>query len=313
MIYINLSDNIQDYLPEDFLKFPKFIKKIIYIIRKKNGCLYIKELEDKILINIPEINSKSLRRLERYIKVKCINTVCLSKELSEDKNVLEFLNGQDVNILEGKWLSNYLIINVINYVIQNKKERAENQEVSLLINKVDEIWLENIKDLARRVKLLNIVTHYEERFKKVEKELYEQEGILLNINNNLKKVLLKTDLIVNVDFSEEEFNEYNIPKKCCIISLNKNEKINYKGFEGIHILNYEISLPRKYLKYIISLKNFDNTILYESFIYKRTTYKNIKNEIENDEIKILCVNGKNGKIRKSEFINISKNKNGFKN
>lgn len=313
MNYINLSNNILENMPEDFRRFPKFIQKIIYKIRKKIGALYIKELDDKVLINIAELNSKALKRLEKYIKTRCIVTVCLCEELSENKDFLEFLYGQDINILDGKWLFNHLMIKIVNYIIQNKKESIETQEISILINKANEIWIENVKELARKVKLLNIITTREESFRKTEKELQEQEGILLNINNNLKKGLLKSDIIINIDFSEDKLNEYNIPKNCCVISLNEKEKIKSKSFEGIHVLDYEISLPRKYLKYMISLKNFNNTILYESFIYKRTTYKNIRNEIEDDEIKVLCVNGTKGKIRKSEFINISKNKNSIKN
>ena len=88
--------------------------------------------------------------------------------------------------------------------------------ISVLINKINEVWVENIKELAKNVKLLNIVTAHEEQFLKMEKELYEQEGIMLNINNNIKKCLLKSDIIVNVDFLEDEINLYNIPKKSCI-------------------------------------------------------------------------------------------------
>lgn len=309
MIYINLSKNIKDSIPEEFQNFPNFFKNILYKLRKKWGALYIKEIDDKIIINVSEINKRTFKNLEKFLKVKCVNSVCLSKELLENKEFVSFINGQDIKILDGNWLSEYLINKIVTYIVQIKKEKIDMQEVSILVKNVNGVWIENIKELSREVKLLNIVTINEDKLKKVEQDLYEKEGILLNINNNYKKTLLKSDFIINVDFSNDELNKYSFPKKCCLISLKNNIKISSKSFEGINVVGYEISLPRKYLRYVVNLKNFENNIIYESFIYKRTNYENIKKEIDMDEIKIICVNGKNGKIRKNELFNLSKNKN----
>lgn len=309
MIYINLSDRVENSIPENFCKFPKFIKNIIYKIRKKLGVLYIKIYQDKTLITISSINNNTLKKLEKYIKVKCVKRVCLSNLLLKDEDFICFLEGQDVKIVDGKWLFDYIVPTIISYVIDNKKETYQMQEISILTQDVNDILVDNIRMLANEVKILNIITTKEPKFKKIEKELYEENGIMLNINNNYKKSLLKSDIILNIDFSEDEFNKYDLPKKACIIQKDENVKIISKGFEGVCILGYEISLPRKYLKYLINFRDFNNVLLYESFIYKKTSSKNIRKEIAEDGLHILSLNGKNGKIRKSEIKNLSKNKN----
>lgn len=309
MIYINLSENLEGAMPDEIKKLPKVFKNIFYKIRKKLGVLYIRNYEDKVLITISSTNSNTLKRLEKYMKVKCVKRVCLSNTLLKNENFMNFINGQDVNILNGDWLFDFVITDLIDYIIENKNEKIETQEISILTTQVNEVLIDTIKKLAEKVKILNIITTREGKFKRVEQELYEQKGILLNINNNYKKSLLKSDIILNFDFNEEEFNKYNLPKKACIIHKPNNVKIISKGFEGINITDYGISLPRKYIKYLINFKDFDNILLYESFIYKKTNIQNIYKEIKDDELYISFLVGKNGKIRKSEFKNLSKNKN----
>lgn len=312
MLYINLSESIIDSMPEEIRRFPKFIRKFAYRIRKFLGVIYIQNIEGKVLITITSVNSRTLKKIEKYIKIKCIKSICLSKSLLENIEFLEFIKGQDVKIYDGRWLFNQMLFKVLEYICQNKKEKMEYQEISILAQNIDELLVENIRELAGKVRILNIVTTKEEKFKKIEKELYEQQGILININNNYKKSLLKSDVILNIDFDEKELNKYTIPRKSCFINFKRTSMLS-KSFEGILVNDFEISIPKKYLKYLISFKNFDNTLLYESFIYKRTICKNIKKEINEDEVSIISLNGKNGRIRKSEFFNLSKNKNNFRN
>ena len=37
------------------------------------------------------------------------------------------------------------------------------------------------------------------------------------MNNNYKKSLIKSDIILNYDFSEEELNKYNLPRIACLL------------------------------------------------------------------------------------------------
>ena len=143
-------------------------------------------------------------------------------------------------------------------------------------------------------------------FRNIEKELYSEYGIILNMNNNYKRSLTKSDIIINFDFTEEELIRYNLPKNACIINLERKIELDSKKFEGISTNFYEITMPSRYIKSLIILKGFNTENLYESFIYKNTSPENIKNEILKDKVNIISLIGKNGIIRKKEFQNISK-------
>jgi len=196
--------------------------------------------------------------------------------------------------------------NEVRYIVENKKEKIEYQEVSILSNEISDIIVFMIRNLADKVKIINVLTNDSYKFRKIEKELYEKNGIIINMNNNYKKSLIKSDIILNYDFSEEELNKYNLPRKACILNFKEHININTKSFEGINASFYEIEMPKKYLKYLLFFKRFDIATLYESFIYKNTNPVNIIKELKEDELKISFLLGKNGKIRKNEYLNLSK-------
>ena len=264
------------------------------------------KIEDKTLIRLPNLENKTLNKLSRYIKQNCICIVCVSDNLLDNVIFMEYLKNENVKLLNGKWIFKILATKVCEYIVESKKEIIEYQEISILSNKINDVVVFTIRNLAEKVKIINVLTNDSYRFKKLEKEMYDKYGIILNINNNYKKSLLKSDIILNFDFSESEFNKYTLPKKSSIINFNENINIQTKSFEGINASFVEISMPKNYLKYLLYFKHFNTTNLYESFIYKNTNPANIIKEIENDNMKITFLLGKNGKIRKNEYLKMSK-------
>ena len=300
MIYIEL----EDYLENDDERRGFFSKKI-QAIKNKFLKLKIEKFENIVLIKIPNTEKSVLDKLAKYIKIKCITRVCLSKKLMNNFEFINFIENQKVKIFDGRWLFKYLINDCIQYICSSKKENMQYQEISFLINKLDRVGFFNILEIAPKVKVLNIITSNVKQFKRIENILYEESGIVLNINNNYSKSLIKSDIIFNFDFSEEEFNKYELPRKACIINLNQEVNIKSKSFEGINSNFYEIQMPVKYLKNIC-LKDFFDEILYESYIYKNTNPENIKRELKQDNIRINFLIGKNERIRKNEYLKLSK-------
>lgn len=301
MIYIKLEDELKE-CNERF----KFFNRKFLNFKNKFSKLKEDKFDNIILITLPNIENYTLNKLSKYIKTKCINRVCLSEDLMNKDIFMEFIKNEKVKIFDGKWLFKHLLNECIEYICNNKKEKIMYQEISILSNNIDKFIIDNVMEIAPKVRVFNIVTQKESLFKKIEKQLYEEKGIILNIGNNYKKSLSKSDIIFNFDFSEEEINKYNFSPKSCIINLDGERKINIKSFLGINANFYEIQMPRKYLRNSLYLKNFNNSILYESYIYKNTNSQNIKKEIREDEISIQFLDGKNGRIRKNEYINLSK-------
>lgn len=304
MIYIDIEENKEMEIKKSF--FRKFIFKIRNNFKTKFGKLKEEKYEDKTLIKLPNLENKTLNKLSKYIKYNCICMVCISDSLLNNPVFMEYIKSEKVKIFDGKWLFKIFAIKSCEYIVSCKKEIMEYQEISILSNKISDIVVYTIRNLADKVKIINVLTTDSYKFKKLEKELYEKNGIIINMNNNYKKSLLKSDIILNFDFLEDELNKYNFPKKASIINFEGYININTKLFEGINANFFEISMPKKYLKYLLYFKRFNTSNLYESFIYKNTNPANIIKEIENDNVDITFLLGKNGKIRKNEYLKMSK-------
>lgn len=277
-------------------------KKILDRFKK----LKVEKNSEHYIIILKNLDKHSLSKLSKYFKINCTSIVCISENLRKNNKFINFLGRENIKYFDGNWLYNYLITDIIEYIILNKKDKLENQEVSILTNSINEIIVGVIKEIANNVRMVNIVTKKEKAFSKLEKELFSNKGIAININNNYNKTLKKSNIILNYDFSEEEINKYEISKNACIINVQNKTKICKKSFEGINIESYNITVPKRCNFLGVYQNEFDKAIIYESMIYKNTLFGNIKKEIIDDKIAITSLNGKNGIIRKNEFSKISK-------
>ena len=151
--------------------------------------------------------------------------------------------------------------------------------------------------IAQNVKRLSIVTNHIQRFKKIQEFLYDEYGIMMSISDNKKSSLLKSEIIVNLDFPEELVNQYNIYNKAIIINILEKILIYKKKFNGININYFKIVMPQEY-----ELSEFENEIVYESVISENKELVNIRYRILKDEIAIKKLIGNNGPIQESEII-----------
>lgn len=88
-----------------------------------------------------------------------------------------------------------------------------------------------------------------------------------------------------------------------MINIRKDVNISSKENFGRNIAFYRINIPEKYSEYEKELDNFDPSILYESLIFKHTNYKNIKNELNLDDIQIEYLIDSSKKIIKNKNVN----------
>ena len=301
MLYIKLQNDIG----EENKRF-RFLNNKIYKIKYKFLKLKEEKIENGEIVFLPNLEKYTYEKLSKYFKIKGITKVCISNELMNNKNFIDFLNNNNVEMLDGKWLFKHMTFECVKYICNSKKEKINYQEISILSNDINRILKQIIFDLARDVKVLNLITQNENKFTKIEKELYNKQGIILNMNNNYQKSLIRSDIILNFDFREDEINKYNIKSNACIINFNNEVNIKEKIFKGVNANFFQITIPMKYIKESVYLNEFDTSVFYESLIYKMTSPENIKKEIEKDNIKINFLVGKNGIIRKNEYLKLSK-------
>ena len=141
------------------------------------------------------------------------------------------------------------------------------------------------------MKSLNVISENYIKFNYLEKELYEKKGIAIQLTNNRKKSMLKSDIIINLDFNEEELKKCKIKKDSIIINVN-NKKIK----EVVSIIDYKITIKDKLDSEILK-NNISDHMLYEGMLYEKygnNLFIDIQNELEkNVSINYLILN--NGK------------------
>lgn len=273
---------------------PKLISKIFLIptLDQNKIILPINYEETK---NNKKIDNKKKEIKREIILVKrTINIlnkthckkVILSKQMQNRELFCNQLYTQGFKVIDGRWLFTILSEEVIQYAIKTNKMIEEKTKISILVNDLTDIVLENIKNIAKKYKRINIVTNHIEKLKRLEEELLEEYGVMITLNNNKKKSLTKADIILNFDFSSELINKYRIAEKAIVINLKGNIKIKQKRFEGKIFNDYEITHKEtEDFEYNKNEKYLTKDI-YEALIYKHQPIENIMKKIKKDKVKI---------------------------
>ena len=278
-------------------KKTQLLKYLIYFAKKIFCILTIKE-DKTCILPYKKLKSKIIINIITKIMVTTTKRVVLSNYLEKIEKLENSFTKNGIYIHKGNILTKHLLYNFIDYISKAIKQEAYMQEVFILINNTNRLDKNNIIYLAKQFKRLNVVTKNINSFKKLETYLEEELGIAITITNNKRKSLLKAKIIVNIDFDEEMLNSFNINNKAIIIQMN-HIQVRSKLFSGINILDYEIT----YKKDIFSERmynKFNKKILYESLIYSKN-YDSIVKKIQEDDVKIINLIGKNGVINEAEY------------
>lgn len=267
------------------------------------------KLKLKNILNKIELNGKFITlpinkkvSIKKAVKLACkleennVRNVVLSKYLNNIQELKNEIHSNNINILEGRFLFKLLIKEIIEYICKKTGKKQEDLEISFLTNDANNINKQIILEMSKKVKRLNIITNHINEFKDVEDYLYNEMGIMIKISNNPKTDLLKTNIVINMDFMEDVINKYNLPKQGVIINIDRNIKIKSKKFNGINVNNYNIQMPVKY-----KIDGFYNECVYESNIWG-LDYKNARKQILDDKIMVKYLIGEKGEIDKREFL-----------
>lgn len=272
---------------------PNFIFKLFNIIQLQ---------EDKIILPIGKkgmVSKKAQRLAQKTKKIldKSISRrIVISEKLEKQEEYVNLLHTYDFDIIEGKWLFENLSCQILDYILEKKEMKKEEMSISILVNDLTESMLFNIRKIVNEYKRVNIVTNHIEKFRKIEKQILEKEGIMITVGNNKKKGLSKAKIILNVDFPSELINQYNIYENAIIINIKGNVKIMKKRFNGITINDYEIAFDRtEEFDYDKNTK-YKACKIYEAQINKKQPFQEIMKQIEKDKVKITELIGMNTKI-----------------
>ena len=270
---------------------PNWLERKLNLIKVQENTIILPIDENIKEKQIEKLSAKTKKIIQKYSTSK---KVVLSKEMYKQTQYINYVNTYGLEIQDGKWLFEALIPEITEYIINKKK--IEKTNISIMINDLTDIEFENIKILARKYKTINIVTNHIEKFKNLEKQLQENEGIIITITNNKKKSLMKSQIILNIDFPKELINKYNIQDDAIIVNVKGNAKINKKRFNGLTINDYEIDFREDKKNNKALNNNFYLRDLYESELYKKQRICEIKEKIRVDKVIVKNLNLNNGEL-----------------
>lgn len=240
-------------------------------------------INDKILINckITKYSQKirAFKKIQEILAQNNVKNIILSKKLKNDKDLVNLFYSNNFNIIDGKNLHKKLIIQIIENICKANEIKSQDKQISIAINVVNSFGINCTKILARKFKTLNVVTNNINYFKPLKEKLWDEDGIIITLTNNKKKALSKSNIILNVDFSEEVINRYIIFDEAILINLEEEIKIRKKRFCGKIINDYKIK-PKENSELEAFLKKEE----YENFDIKDLTEVYVTNnpkELEN--------------------------------
>ena len=255
--------------------------------------------EDKIILPITEEKITSQKAIKLAKKTKKIldqtmsKKIVLSQNIQKQEEYVNLLHTYCFEIIEGKWLFELLSCKILDYVIEKKEMKKQETGISILVNDLTENMLSNIRTMAKEYKRVNIVTNHIGKFRKIEKQILEQDGIMITVGNNKRKGISQSKLILNVDFPTELINQYHIFEKAIMINIRGNVKITKKRFDGISINDYDITFEqREEFDYDKNMK-YKQCEIYEAQMNKRQPFQEIMKQVEQDKVKITKLVGMN--------------------
>lgn len=283
----------------------KVIRKLIEILinsKYQYNCLkcyfYIVSFGDNIVceVSIKKYNkkniSKLINKLNKIINKNKIKEVILSNELRKIEELNRNFNN-NVNVT-GRFLKTIMIDDIIKYITSINDENIENQDIHILACNYSKMNIEIIEFLASKIKCANIVTNRIRRYLKYEKELYEKKGIMITVSNNKRKSLIKSKIIINLDFANDLIKQYKINRNAIIINLAKENIEVSRTFNGL-VINGLI-IKKEFMKNNRNLKLykcFDETVVYESNIELKKSFQENKEIIQKDNVSIKALIGTN--------------------
>lgn len=296
IVYI---DYLENYAEVAKRKLPQWLSWCIYKFGNYFG--WIKKNDNFFTLITKKndiINERMLNNLYEKLFELDVKTVVCADLLLKNESFVKWLKEKEIEILDGRWLFKFLPYDIFNKIAYIKNVKKSDLEVSMLINTPTELSNQNVIEFAKECKILNIITNDVSSFKILEKNMFESYGIIINVSTNKEKSCARSDLIFNFDFNEKEMKKCKINNKAILTQLNEEKFIRNNG---ITIRFVKLKIPYKYEKIAKTYNHFNEEILYESFLYYKTSYENVRKILKRDGVYIRYFIGNNGKIRFDEF------------
>lgn len=279
---------------------PNFIREFFSMVKIEENQIILPinpQKKQKELTNKEKKQRKKLaEKTKKILELTNSKKIIMSKEIEKEEIYKNILSSYSVDIMNGIWLFQILIPEILEYLVKEINKKKEEIEITITVNEPTDVIVENVKLLTKEYKIINIVTNHIEKFKRLEDQLYETEGIMITVTNNRKKSLTKSEIILNIDFPNELLNQYKIKEDAIIISIEEEIKIQKKRYEGMIINDYEIKSKKNDVWEVLEQNKYKNKYCYEAQFYKKQPFLKAREKVKQDGIMIQNLYTKNGNL-----------------
>ncbi len=291
ILYIDYLESYEEIIRRR--KIPKIIKKIIYKIFNFLGFIKIEKNYLILSSTYEDVNNKTITNILKAAQKLNFKNVALAEGLQSNLALNKELLNSNFDILDGTKIYKFLTYEIINKIAYIQNIKIQSMEITFLTNNNSDINMESIKMLAQKCKVVNVLTERIDLFTDLEKQLYDDQGIIINVSRNKRKTCMYSDIILNLDFENKTLEQCRIREKTIIVQFTKAK---FENKTGVTITSYKLNIPDKYSASKKMLKHFSNEILYEGLFYHKLSYKNVRKLLKKDNISIKYFIGNNGKI-----------------
>lgn len=311
------------YFYLEFVVWIKYIGNMITIKKIYHAYLFIFPFELKEGKHTEYKLKHCSKKMQKLIKKYQIDTIVLAEELEkkltffvesltkEQQNSSKSLNNpkgkikdnqsrvlisKKVKLLDGKGLMPYLVKEILEYAMERQNTKTQLEDIYLCIKEPKTSYIENISNLTQYFKTVNIITPNITKFQKIADRIEENQNSIITVINNKKKSLKKAQWIVNFDFTKEELKKYTIFRRAVILEIKKGEEYDNICFEGASIQKAKIDTSpeiKDFFAQYYLLQNCSLETLYESLINERQGFAKIKEQMQQDQIRIVKLCGRN--------------------
>ena len=142
--------------------------------------------DDKILIkkkvnkmNLPK-KIKLIKKINKVLKVNNSNKVIVSKELKKEKEFINLLYSNGIDIIQGRYLFKEIIEEFIESICIKNNLKKQDISIGITVNDVNEWVVKLIEKLSTKFKVINVVTKKANYFKNIQKKLLPQDQQKIN-------------------------------------------------------------------------------------------------------------------------------------
>ena len=279
-----------------------------YSTKQRFNKISSEEILGEVKIITPKIKEKNektlFRRIIKEMNVHKVENVLLSKELNKNLNLCHALEESKKYIITGRRMGKALLNKFVFEISKYTKYSREKMNVLLLMNEYSLENIDLIEQLSRNVKEFSVISRNYTKYEKTSLKLFEHYGYMVNLyNSDTTKDFRRTNLVINLDYTEAEIQKIKLPKNSVIISLNNFIKTVKNGFNGIIINDIEVTSLEKE-----NDSRYRGLAMCEAQIYKPLRKLKDNERLFNSEKFIINgYIGIKGKITEEDFEKIGRN------